>query len=173
MKLLHFFSTVKRHILWPEYSWFKSRLKTENGEATLEHRKINKKQVLTVLVAMLRHTAVSLLFFYWGVCVCVYSVTQNCPSLCASLDCSPPGFSVHGILQQEYWSGLPFPPPGIFPTQGLKPHLLYPLHRQLYSLPVCTLLWFLILPITALPLPAYMYRVFVNLECSWIFLPSQ
>ena len=64
MKLLHFFSTVKRHILWPEYSWFKSRLKTENGEATLEHRKINKKQVLTVLVAMLRHTAVSLLFFY-------------------------------------------------------------------------------------------------------------
>ena len=143
MKLLHFFSTVKRHILWPEYSWFKSRLKTENGEATLEHRKINKKQVMTVLVAMLRHTATFLLFFLLRgvcVCVCVYSVTQNCPSLCACQDCSPPGFSVHAILQQEYWSGLPFPPPGIFPTQGLKPHLLYPLHWQLDSLLLCTVL---------------------------------
>ena len=29
------------------------------------------------------------------------------------MDCSPPGFSVHGILQAEYWSGLPFSPPGI------------------------------------------------------------
>ena len=27
------------------------------------------------------------------------------------MDCSPPGFSVHGIYRQEYWSGLPFPPP--------------------------------------------------------------
>ena len=25
------------------------------------------------------------------------------------MDCSPPGSSVHGILRQEYWSGLPFP----------------------------------------------------------------
>ena len=23
-----------------------------------------------------------------------------------------------GFSRQEYWSGLPFPPPGIFPTQG-------------------------------------------------------
>ena len=29
--------------------------------------------------------------------------------------------------RQEYWSGLPFPPPGIFLTQGLNPNLL---HRQ-------------------------------------------
>ena len=26
--------------------------------------------------------------------------------------------------RQECWSGLPFPPPGIFPTQGSNPHLL-------------------------------------------------
>ena len=25
--------------------------------------------------------------------------------------------------RQEYWSGLPFPPPGIFPTQGSNPDL--------------------------------------------------
>ena len=26
------------------------------------------------------------------------------------LDCSLPGFSVHDIFQEEYWSELPFPP---------------------------------------------------------------
>ena len=32
------------------------------------------------------------------VCVCVL-VAQSCPTLCNSLDCNPPGSSVHGILQ--------------------------------------------------------------------------
>ena len=29
-----------------------------------------------------------------------------------------------GFSRQEYWSGLAFPSPGIFPTQGLNPGLL-------------------------------------------------
>ena len=50
------------------------------------------------------------------------------------MDCSPPGSSIHGILQarilewvaisfsrQEYWSGLPFPSPGDLPDPGIKP----------------------------------------------------
>ena len=28
-----------------------------------------------------------------------------------------------GFSRQEYWSGLPCPSPGIFPTQGSNPHL--------------------------------------------------
>ena len=92
-------------------------------------------------------------------------VTQLCPTLCDPMDCSPPSFSVHGILQarilewvaisligflgthvcsvvsdsvtprtaahhaslsmgfsrQEYWSGLPRPPPGDLPDPGIKP----------------------------------------------------
>ena len=36
---------------------------------------------------------------------------QSCPTLCDPMDCSPPGSSVQGILQAEYWSGLPSPPP--------------------------------------------------------------
>ena len=36
------------------------------------------------------------------------------------MDCSPPGFSIHGIPRQEYWSGLPFPPPGGYPDPGIK-----------------------------------------------------
>ena len=30
-----------------------------------------------------------------------------------------------GFSRQEYWSGLPFPSPGIFPTQGLNAGLLH------------------------------------------------
>ena len=48
-------------------------------------------------------------------------VAQSCPTLCDPMDCSPPGSSVHGILQQEYWSGLPFPSPGDLPNPGIKP----------------------------------------------------
>ena len=38
--------------------------------------------------------------------------------------------------RKEYWSGLPCPPPGIFPTAGLNPHLLCLLHWQGGSLPL-------------------------------------
>ena len=37
------------------------------------------------------------------------------------MDCSRPGFSVHGFSRQEYWSGLPFPSPGVLPDPGIKP----------------------------------------------------
>ena len=30
-----------------------------------------------------------------------------------------------GFSRQEFWSGLPFPSSGIFPTQGSNPGLLY------------------------------------------------
>ena len=47
------------------------------------------------------------------------------------MDCGPPGSSVHGMLQsrilewkkkkKEYWSGLPFPPPGDRSISGIEP----------------------------------------------------
>jgi len=39
-----------------------------------------------------------------------------------------------GLSRQEYWSELPFPLQGIFPTQGLNPSLLHFLHWQVDSL---------------------------------------
>ena len=40
-------------------------------------------------------------------CECVRAKSlQSCTTLFNPIDCSPPGSSVHGILQQEYWSGL-------------------------------------------------------------------
>ena len=49
---------------------------------------------------------------------------QSCPTLCDPMDLSPPGSPVPGILQQEYWSGLPSLLQEIFLIQGLIPHLL-------------------------------------------------
>ena len=38
-------------------------------------------------------------------------VTQSCPTLCNPMDCSPPGSSVHGILQARIleWVAISFP----------------------------------------------------------------
>ena len=33
-------------------------------------------------------------------------VTQSCPTLCNPVDCSPPGSSVHGILQARILEGV-------------------------------------------------------------------
>ena len=46
---------------------------------------------------------------------------SSCPTLCDPLDWSLPGFSVHGILQEDYWSGLPFHPPRDLLDPGIKP----------------------------------------------------
>ena len=51
----------------------------------------------------------------------VVLVTQLCPTLCDSMDCSLPGSSLPGILQAEYWCGLSCPSPGDLPNPGIKP----------------------------------------------------
>ena len=57
---------------------------------------------------------------------------QSCLTLCDPMDCSPPGSSVHGILQARIleWVFLQ----GILPMQGSKQHLLCLLHWQAGSL---------------------------------------
>ena len=50
--------------------------------------------------ALIDFYIMSSLFVCVCVCVCVcVLVTQSCPTLCDPMDCNPPGFSVHGILQ--------------------------------------------------------------------------
>ena len=48
-------------------------------------------------------------------------VAQSWQTLCDPMDCSLPGSSAHGVSRQEYWSGLPCPPPGNLPNPGIKP----------------------------------------------------
>ena len=46
------------------------------------------------------------------------SVDKSCLTLWNSVDCSLPGFSVHGILQARILEWLPFPLPGDLPDPG-------------------------------------------------------
>ena len=47
-------------------------------------------------------------------------VAQLCPTLCDPMDDRLPGSSM-GFPRQEYWSGLPFPTPGVLPNPGIEP----------------------------------------------------
>ena len=70
------------------------------------------------------------LLFQKGIFHCL--VTLSFPTLIDTMDCSPPGSSVHGIFRQKYWSGLPFSPPGYVPDPWIKPPSLCLLHcRQI------------------------------------------
>ena len=54
-------------------------------------------------------------------CACIPAQSlQSCPTLCNRVDSSTPGSSVHGFSRQEYWSGLPRPPPGGLPNPGIE-----------------------------------------------------
>ena len=55
-------------------------------------------------------------------CLRACLVPQLCPTVfCDPMDCSPPGSSVHGILQVRIWSGLAFPPPVGLLNPGIEP----------------------------------------------------
>ena len=45
----------------------------------------------------------------------------NLVPLFVTMDYSLPGFSIHGIFQAKYWSGLPFPSPEDLPDPGIEP----------------------------------------------------
>ena len=67
---------------------------------------------------------------------------QLSPTLCDPMDCSPPGSSVHGILQARIlkWDviSFPFSMGWTFPTQGSNPRLWHLLLWQADSLPCAT-----------------------------------
>ena len=74
------------------------------------------------------------------------STLLYCSSICCCcLDChvqlfGTPWIVAHqaplsmGFSRQKYWSGLPFPTPGIFLNQGSNPYFLCLLHWQMDSL---------------------------------------
>ena len=45
----------------------------------------------------------------------------SCPTLCNPMDCSPPGSSVHGILQARILEWVAVPPPRNCPNPGIQP----------------------------------------------------
>ena len=56
------------------------------------------------------------MFLYLHAC----SVTHLCLTLCNSMDCSPSGFSVHGISQARILEWVSLPSSGDLPKPGIK-----------------------------------------------------
>ena len=64
-------------------------------------------------------------------CVWHFSDLIGCsPWLFDPMDCSPLGFSVHGIFQARILEWVVTPIQGIFLTQGLNPHIQHPFPWQ-------------------------------------------
>ena len=61
-------------------------------------------------------------------------VTQSCPTLGDPMGHSPQAPLTMRFPWQEYWSGLPCPPPGDLPNSGIKLKLLHFLQWQADSL---------------------------------------
>ena len=82
------------------------------------------------------HLSLIWVICFWSVYVCVCSIVSNflTPWTVASQVSLPMEFS-----RQEYWCGLPFPPPGDLSNPGIKPTSLGLLHWQMDSLPLAPL----------------------------------
>ena len=52
---------------------------------------------------------------------CCCCVVGKCLSLSDPMDCSPQAPLSMEFSRQEYWSGLPFPSPGVLPNPGIEP----------------------------------------------------
>ena len=53
-------------------------------------------------------------------CKSAMLIAQLWPTVCDPMDCSPPGFSVHGVLQARVLEWMPYPFPGDLPNPGIK-----------------------------------------------------
>ena len=83
---------------------------------------------------ILQHTSQWFLVYSQAVqtsCLC-----SSCPTLCDPLDYSPQTSLSMGFFRQEYWSGLPFPPPGDLPDPGMEPVSSVSPALQVDSLPL-------------------------------------
>ena len=61
---------------------------------------------------------------------------QSCPTLCGPTDLARHAALSLGFSRQEYWSGLPCPPPGDHPNPGIEMASLMSLALAIGSLPL-------------------------------------
>ena len=78
----------------------------------MEWREVN-------LILRSKHKSSSDSFIHQTAVVCVSCSVSK--TLCDAMDCSPPGSSLHGILQARILEWVLFPPPRDLPDPGNKP----------------------------------------------------
>ena len=86
------------NIRWPKHWSFGFSIHSSNDYSGLISFRVDWFDLLEVQYV---HT-------YTRVCVCAKSL-HSCPTLCDSMDCSPPCSFVHGILQERIleWVAMP------------------------------------------------------------------
>ena len=62
------------------------------------------------------HKCIHIYIYIYSCCL----VAKSCLTFCDPINCSPPGSSVHEILQARIWSGLSCPPPWDLPDPRIK-----------------------------------------------------
>ena len=67
-----------------------------------------------------------LFYIPWYMCMLIHSVVPDSATLWIVAHQDPLSL---GFSRQEYWNGLPCPPPGNLPDPELNPRLLHLLHR--------------------------------------------
>ena len=97
-----------RTLVWPRYIRWTKQYEEYDLNRNLEHIPI------TVCPCMLSH------FCHVQLFATPWTVAHQGPLFM-------------GYFRREYWSGLPCPPPGIFPNQGLNSRLFCLLNWQVYS----------------------------------------
>ena len=92
------------------------RKELPGGYSPWNHKESDMTEQLTLSLSFFSHIHIY---------TCMHpKLLQSCMTLCDPMDYSLPGFSVHGKStpsRQEYWSGLPWLPPGYLPNPGIKP----------------------------------------------------
>ena len=78
-----------------------------------------------------------------------------------------------GLSRQEYWSGLPFPPPGDLPNSGIKPVSVCLLHGQMGSLPLAPPLGSSTMSFCSLIAHFFFYCwiIFHSMDIPWLVYP--
>ena len=83
---------------WVAFSKVSSWLRDQTWSPTLQADSLQSEPSGKPILGIGDSTSARVLAVAKNRNLCVL-VTQSCPTLCDSVDCSPPGSSVHGILQ--------------------------------------------------------------------------
>ena len=130
-----FFSwLIKWMILGPFYRWehWEQRSKMTCSRKGRDRARIQvPSSLLSTTLHLTKHQQrwVSVLLATWWLCIheahmsgmCVYAQPLSCVQLWTV---THQALLLLGLSQQEYWSGLPSPPPGDLPEPGIEPESL-------------------------------------------------
>ena len=110
---------VATKVTWP------SRFKTSHLKAPMGAWNAILKMIMSDVIMIMKYHSnlTSVQHFAGGVamCVCMCSIVKLCQLFATPWTVALQAPLSMGFSRQEYWGGLPFPPPGDLPSPGIEP----------------------------------------------------